>query len=78
MSSPWPKPSASTLPLPQRQVALAVVALHAQVVGDDAVGELVEPDEPALRRVDQRAVAARPGPVGHEDVAGRGIAVGRR
>ena len=64
-------------PPPPGQVALALVALHAQIVGGEAARELVEPDELPLRRVDQRAVLAGPGPVGQEDVAGRGIAVGR-
>jgi hypothetical protein len=38
--------------------------------------ELVEPHEPALRRVDQRPVLTRTGAVGREDVARRGVAVG--
>ena len=63
--------------LPEGQVALAFVALHAEIIRGQAPGELVEPDEPALRRVDQRSVAARPGAVGGEDVACRGVAVWR-
>ena len=76
MSSPWPKPSESTRALPPRQHAPAFVGLLVQVLRRFAPEQLVEPDEPALRRVDQRPVLARAGAVGREDVAGRGIAVG--
>ncbi len=63
-------------PLPPRQVAPAFVCLLAQVLRRFAPRQLVEPDEPALRRVDQRPVLTRTGPVGREDVACRGIAIG--
>ena len=63
-------------PLPPRQVALAFVGLLAQVLRGLASRQLVEPDEPALRRVDQRPVLARTGAVGREDVARRGVVVG--
>ncbi len=62
-------------PLPPRQVAPACVCLLVQVLRRLAPRQLVEPDEPALRRVDQRSVLTRTGPVGREDVAGRGIAI---
>ena len=63
-------------PLPPRQVALTFVCLLVQVLRRFAPRELVEPDEPALRRVDQRPVLTRTGPVGREDVARRGIVIG--
>src|SRR5260370_16104739 len=63
------------LALPEGEGALALVALHAQVLGGGPARELVEPDEPALRRIDQRPVAARAGAVSAEAVARRRVGV---
>ncbi len=64
--------------LPEGQIPLPCVCLHVHVVGDEPAGELVEPDQAALRAIDQRPVAARTGPIAREDVAGRRIAVACR
>ena len=63
------------LALPPRQVVPTFVCLLAQVLRGFTSGEMVEPDEPALRGVDQRPVLTRTGPVGREDVARRGVLV---
>ena len=63
-------------PPPPRQVAPPFVGLLVEVLRRFAAGQPVEPHEPALRGVDQRAILAGTGPVGREDVARGGIAVG--
>jgi hypothetical protein len=73
MSSP--KAEREHLALPPCQGTPAFVGLLVEVLRRFAPFQLVEPDELALRRVDQRPVLTGTGTVGREDVARRGIAV---
>ncbi len=63
-------------PLPPGQVALPFIGLLVEVLRGFAARQPVEPHELALRRVDQRPVLTRTGPVGREHVARRGVAIG--
>ena len=61
--------------LPPRQIALAFVALHAEVQRVDGARETLKPDQPALGAVDQRAVLTRSRSRGHHHRTRAGITI---